>query len=265
MPDHPPSLTSALRRSLLLLPLAALAPPKSARAGAPQPLLLFAGAGYKRPTEALCGAFTHETGIPVERSYGNLQQIFAQARASGRVDVLIGDSGFIDAARDLELPQRLPLGEGVLMLAWRHNLPGRLRGGIADPVRDLPRLRSIALPNPQQAIYGRAAQQWLEAKALWSALQDRLQIVQTVPQVSAYVTTGQVDAGFLNRTEVLAVRPRLGGAIALRPGAGSYAPITIVAALPPAAQHPGTLRERERFAGFLRTPLARRILREAGL
>jgi hypothetical protein len=64
---------------------------------------------------------------------------------------------------------------------------------------------------------------------------------------------------------VLAVRPRLGGAITLRPGAGSYAPITIVAALPPAAQHPGTLRERERFAGFLRTPLARRILREAGL
>lgn len=86
-------------------------------------LLLLAGAGYKRPAEALCAAFTQATGVAVERSYGNLQQVSAQAKASGRVAVLVGDADFIDKAQDLKLPQRVSLGQGILALAWRRNLP----------------------------------------------------------------------------------------------------------------------------------------------
>jgi len=116
------------------------------------------------------------------------------------------------------------------VLAWRRKLLGRRSPDpITDPVRDLPRMQSITLPNPKQTIYGRAAEQWLKAKALWAPLQDKLKIVQTVPQVSAYLTTGQIDAGFLSLTEVLAFKGQLGGYIELRPGADSYAPIDIVA------------------------------------
>ncbi len=70
-----------------------LGPPKSLRAQtSPSALLLMAGAGYKRPVEALCAAFIQASGVAVEHSYGNLQQIFAQAKASGGVDVLVGDA-----------------------------------------------------------------------------------------------------------------------------------------------------------------------------
>ncbi len=229
-------------------------------------LLLMAGAGCKRPVEALCADFTGETGIPVERSYGNLEQIFAQARANGRVDVLIADADFIDQARSLDLPQRVALGQGQLVLAWRRKLLGRRSPDpITDPARDLPRMQSITLPNPKQVIYGRAAEQWLKAKALWPPLQDKLKIVQTVPQVSSYLTTGQIDAGFLSLTEVLAVKGQLGGYIELRPGADSYAPIDIVAAFPSAAAQPNTAAERARFAQFLQTAAAQQILRKTGL
>ncbi|WP_449369902.1 molybdate ABC transporter substrate-binding protein [Thiomonas sp.] len=256
------------RRRWLALTLLSAAPlPRAwAQPEDASPLLLMAGAGYKRPVEALCADFTRETGMAVDRSYGNLQQIFAQARASGRVDVLIGDADFIDHAKGLHLPQRLTLGQGKLVLAWRRKLPGRTSPDpITDPVRDLQKMQSIALPNPQQAIYGRAAEQWLRAKALWTPLQDKLKIVQTVPQVSAYLTTGQIDAGFLNLTEVLAVKGQLGGHVELQPGAGSYAPIDIVAAFPAAGAHPSTASTRERFRQFLHSPQAQAVLRRSGL
>ena len=254
------------RRRLALGGLMALLPAARALAADPAGLLLMAGAGYKRPVEALCADFTRETGIPVERSYGNLQQIFAQARASGRVDVLIGDADFIDHAKDLNLPQRQTLGQGKLVLAWRRKLLGRRSPDpITDPVRDLPEMQSITLPNPQQAIYGRAAEQWLKAKGLWAPLQDKLKIVQTVPQVSAYLTSGQIDAGFLNLTEVLAVRGQLGGYVELQPGADSYAPIDIVAAYPAQGAQTATEADRAKFAQFLQGEAAQHILRRAGL
>lgn len=254
------------RRTLVLAAVAAALPAARTVAAEPASLLLMAGAGYKRPVEALCADFTQRTGIPVERSYGNLQQIFAQARASGRVDVLIGDADFIDHARDLDLPQRQTLGQGKLVLAWRRKLLGRRSPEpITDPVRDLPDMQSITLPNPQQAIYGRAAQQWLKAKGLWDRLQDKLKIVQTVPQVSAYLTSGQIDAGFLNPTEVLAVKGQLGGYLELQPGADSYAPIDIVAAFPPDGAQPATAQARDAFASFLRSPQAHAVLERAGL
>jgi len=250
------------RRQFLVATLAAATWP-ALPAGAAQPasLLLMAGAGYKRPVEALCAAFTRESGIQVERSYGNLQQLFAQARASGRVDALIGDASFIEHARDLYLPQRLTLGQGKMVLAWRRGVDS-----ITSPQHDLSTMQSITLPNPQQAIYGHAAEQWLKAKGLWEPLQDKLKIVQTVPQVSAYLTSGQIDAGFLNLTEALAAKGQLGGYVELQPGAGSYTPIDIIAAMPAAdAGDPATAKARAEFARFLQSATAKDILRNSGL
>ncbi len=230
-------------------------------------LLLMAGAGYKRPVEALCAAFTQSSGVAVERSYGNLQQIFAQAKASGTVDVLVGDASFIDKAQDLHLPRRIQLGQGILTLAWRRNLPvpagvsglAGLRALLAVPAQ------TVALPNPQQAIYGNAAKELLQAQGLWAGLQERLKVVGTVPQVSAYLTAGEIDLGFMNLTEALAVKDQLGGFISLPSGAGSYAEVHIVAALPDASKTPVALTSVQQFALFLETPLAQDILRRAGL
>ena len=244
-----------------------LAPVTRLHAQTHSALLLMAGAGYKRPVEALCAAFTQATGVAVERSYGNLQQVLAQAKASGRVDVLVGDADFIDKAKDLQLPQRISLGQGILALAWRRQLP--VSGGASGlaGVRELLATPgySVALPSPQQAIYGNAARQLLQAQGLWDGLQARLKVVSTVPQVSAYLTAGEVDIGFMNLTEALAVKDQLGGFIEVPSGAGSYATVHIVAAMPDMKNVPEALVNQEKFALFLGTSLAQDILRRAGL
>ena len=230
-------------------------------------LLLMAGAGYKRPMEAICAAFTQSTGIAVERSYGNLQQVFAQARASGRVDVLVGDTDFIDKAKDLAVPQRLLLGQGVMVLAGRRGLTlPECSSGHSQALEWLkqPGL-SLAMPNTQQAIYGHAAQQWLQAQGRWEAEQTRVKIVGTVPQVAAYLTSGQVDLGFINLTEALALQEQLGGFVRLPAGAESYRQIDIVAALPAVTDAPAMQASREAFVQFLKSPTAQNLLRQAGL
>jgi len=263
--------SAPLNRRQMLLGAAAgalwLGSAGSARSQTTPALLVLAGAGYKRPVEALCAAFTQATGVVVERSYGNLQQLFAQAQASGRVDVLVGDASFIDQAQGLPLPRRVALGRGILTLAWRRNLPvpvglvglAGLRQLLAQPSW------SVAMPNPQQAVYGNAAKQLLQAQSLWPGLQERLKVVATVPQVSAYLGSGEVDLGFLNLTEALAAKEQLGGFIQLPSGEGSYAEVVIVAAMPEASKSPSALTNSQQFALFLETPVARDILRRAGL
>ena len=255
-----------LARSLALAGAASV-PTWSVAQTAPTSLLLMAGAGYKRPMEAICAAFTQSTGIAVERSYGNLQQVFAQARASGRVDVLVGDTDFIDKAKDLALPQRLLLGQGAMVLAGRRGLT--LPEGSSGHIQALEWLKqpglSLAMPNTQQAIYGHAAQQWLQAQGRWEAEQARVKIVGTVPQVAAYLTSGQVDLGFINLTEALALQEQLGGFVRLPAGAESYRQIDIVAALPAATDAPAMQASHEAFVQFLKSPTAQNLLRQAGL
>lgn len=257
-----------LARSALWVTLTALPLWATAQQASPS-LLLMAGAGYKRPLEAICNAFTQDSGIAVERSYGNLQQVIAQARASGRVDMLVGDADFIDKARDLAMTQRQSLGQGILVLAWRKGLEPRPDAGAGAPAAARAWLAtpglSLAMPNAQQAIYGNAARQWLQAQGQWDAVQERLKTVGMVPQVSAYLSSGQVDLGFMNLTEALAVQEQLGGFVRLAPGAESYAPIEIVAALPPASEHPDTLAAREALMRFLAGAKAQELLRRAGL
>ena len=270
-PPYAPVASVHLRRRQVLRGAAAgalwLASGRGASAQPQAALLVLAGAGYKRPVEALCAAFTQATGLVVTRGYGNLQQMFAQAQASGRVDVLVGDSSFIDQAHGLQLPRRVALGQGILALAWRRHLP------VPDGLSGLAGVRqllaqpswSVGMPTPQQAVYGHAAKQLLLAQGLWQGLQDRLKVVATVPQVSAYLSSGELDLGFVNLTEALVAKDQLGGFLTLPSGEGSYAEVAIVAAMPEASKSGSDLTNAQQFALFLETPVARDILRRAGL
>ena len=185
-------------RILLLLLTLTLSLPISA-----EPLLIAAGAGYKKPLTELYAAFTQATGTQVQAAFGNMQQVLAQTRESGRVDLVIGERGFLSKTglfeRDLEL------GKGRLVLAYG---PKRLKGyeALTDP-----EVERIALPDPKKAIYGVAATQSLERSGLLPKVKDKLMTLATVPQVSAYLIAGTIDAGFINITDALGIQDKIAG------------------------------------------------------
>jgi molybdate transport system substrate-binding protein len=223
------------------------------RAFAADPLLVAAGAGYRKPVLELLEAFGKETGQPAEGIFGNMKQIETQTRQNDRVLLMIGDRAYLEP---LGIAERfVPLGQGRLVLITP---PGHKLAGLEE--LRAPAIRKIAVPDRSKAIYGKAAFACLQQLGLLPELDAKLLEVATVPQVSVYVTTGEVDAGFVNLTEALADGPRIGGSLAAP--TTCYAPIEISVGLVSGRAPTPAVRA---FLDYLVTPAARQLLERHGL
>ena len=229
-------------------------------------LTIASGAGYKKMVEELCAAFTAETGIEPQKIYGNMGQITAQAEQSGMVDLLIGDKTYLDGT-DLAFAEETLIGQGRLMLAVADGVEveGLAEAEIlnADNAAALlgdPAITRIAHPDSKKAIYGRAATQFLTNLGLIETLADKLLEVGTVPQVSAYAVSGEVDFGFINLTDALAIEDEVARIIPVEESL--YEPILIVAKT--LADAPDT-EAVAAFRAFLASEAAREIAKRHGL
>jgi molybdate transport system substrate-binding protein len=237
--------------TLLLVPVLALVLAGPALA---EPLTIAAGAGYKKPVTELAAAFEAASGTKTELVFGNMAQMTTQAKTSGAVDVLVGEQAFLDKT-GLAFSGLAPIGQGVLVVAWAK---GKALGAPADVAR--PEVARLAMPDPQKAIYGKAATEYLERAGLAKAVDGKLLVVATVPQVTTYLLSGEVDAGFVNRTDVLDLGPAIGGYLEVDPSL--YAPIRIVAEPLAEAKNPEAAKA---FVAFLGTDAARAIAKKHGL
>ena len=217
-----------------------------------EPLLIAAGAGYKKPLMVIYDAFSQSSGTKVEAVFGNMQQVLAQTRDSGRVDLVVGEQAFL--ARSGLFGHEVRLGTGRLVLAYGAQ---RLSGyqALIDPA-----VERIALPDPQKAIYGQAATQFLERSGLMPSVKDKLMTLATVPQVSAYLVAETVDAGFINLTDALGLADKLAGFDEIP--TDLYDPPIIVLAFPKDRPESESARA---FAAFLGTAEVRMILTRYGL
>ncbi|MBK1673669.1 molybdate ABC transporter substrate-binding protein [Ectothiorhodospira shaposhnikovii] len=215
-------------------------------------VMIAAGAGYKRPLMEVYAAFTDRSGHKVEAVFGNMQQITAQTRSSGRVDLVVGELGFLRQTGLFE--NFVPLGTGRLVLAYAVRPRDGYRELLAEDVR------RIALPDPAKAIFGMAAMQFLQRSGLLEGVQEKLMPMATVPQVSAHLVAGTVDAGFINLTDALGLGERIAGFEELP--TQYYDPPTIVLAHP---KDRPMGEAAQAFAAFLTTEQARAILARHGL
>ncbi|MDO4968917.1 MAG: molybdate ABC transporter substrate-binding protein [Comamonadaceae bacterium] len=237
------------RRVFLCCATWALAVPAMAGDG----LLIAAGAGYRKPVLELVQAFTEATGIKAEASFGNMKQIEMQARQNPDISVLIGDKAFLAPMQLSEKFDLLGQGKLVLVAAQGQSLQGLedLKGAA---------FQRIAMPDRSKAVYGNAAYTCLERSGLMPAVQARLLEVATVPQVSAYVLTRQVDAGFVNATEALALQDKAGPQVAV--AATCYDPIELSMTVLTGRENSTGVQA---FQDFVATPTARKVMQRHGM
>lgn len=69
----------------------------------------------------------------------------------------------------------------------------------------------LAIANPRTTPYGAAAQQFLEAKNLWTAVFDKLVTGENISQATQFVLTGNADMGFLAKSLLLAAERDVDG------------------------------------------------------
>lgn len=241
-----------MKRVLLTLMLLALLAVNAAPAKA-ESLTVAAGAGYKKLVTDLASSFEAASGKKVELIFGNLGQVTAQAKTSGKIHMIIGEQAFLRQAQ-VPMGDFTELGRGVLVVAWP-------KGKAVKDFADLasPGIRRIAMPDAAKATYGKAGGEALARAGLEGAVKDKLLVVATVPQVTTYVLTGEVDAGLTNLTDVMDLGGQIGGFLKVDPAL--YNPISIGAAVVSGAAHP----DLASFSAFLASSKGQELARKHGL
>ena len=137
--------------------------------------------------------------------------MLAQVKHDSGVNVVISDEASLEKFHDALAPDARRLGDTPLVLVWRKGLELKRPEDIA-----FESVKTVASPNLKAAVYGRSAAEWLKATGLDAKVAPKLQVVGTVPQVYSYVTTGNMDAGFVNLAVLKSDTEALGGHTAIR-------------------------------------------------
>jgi molybdate transport system substrate-binding protein len=219
------------------------------------PLSITTGAGYRMMLEKLCAAYRADGGTVEEMYGGHIAHMLTQIRQGNGVKIVVSDKGTLDAtAQGLEFDQYENLGDTLLVLAWRKGINLKTPEDLT-----LPEVKSVVHPDSQAAIYGRAAKAFLESSGLGQKISAKVQVVSSVPQVLAYLVSGEMDAGFVNRAVIMNNTDKIGGSMEI---SGGYPSLNMVAAV---VKGQGNDPEVKKFLNFLKTPQAKSILKNNGI
>ena len=116
----------------------------------------------------------------------------------------------------------------------------------------------ISMPDTSKAIYGKAAKEYLINIELWNKIEDKIIPAATVPQVSSYIISKEVDAGFINLTDAIGISDNIGGYFVVD---NNYSPIEIVAGTSQGFEDNSSVKA---FIEFLETEDSKIILDKYG-
>lgn len=214
------------------------------------------GAGYMNMAKELSAAYAKQSGVKVTENYGgNIGQMLAQIASGNGANVVISDLGTL---KNIKSPVKFAeiehLGTTPLVFVWR-------KGSEVKSVKDLTtdKVKSFAYPDPKAAVYGRAAKAYLNGLADKAKLDGKSMSIASVPQVMAYVSKGEIDAGFVNRTAAKNNQAKIGGSEEIQSG---YPKIEMVAAVVEGNQND---KDVKGFLKFLDSKEAKVILEKHGI
>lgn len=118
-------------------------------------------------------------------------------------------------------------------------------------------VRRIAVGKIASVPVGRYTQQALESVQLWAPLQPKLVFADNVRQVLDYVSRGEVEAGFVYRTDAELAKGKVSIALTV----GGHAPVTYPAAVVADSRQAALARD---FVNFLGSAEAQAILAKYG-
>ena len=251
----------AMRRmtTLLLRGLAILLALGGAPAQAAEELHVFAAASLTEALEELAAQFEAQAGAKVLLNLGASSTLARQIQEGAPADVFLSaDEAKMDVLEKggLILPgtRRSVLSNTLVVVV---PLDSALR--IASPA-DLagPRVRAIALAEPQTVPAGIYAKQYLRGLKLWSKVIDRVIPTENVRGALAAVASGNVDAGIVYKTDAaISKQVRVAFEVPVAEGPRISYPFAAVRSSP----RPEAAR---RFLAFLESAAGREVFARRG-
>ncbi len=178
--------------------------------GAATPLRIAAASDLQLALPKLVDRFQARTGIAVVPVFLASGQLAQQIRQGAPFDVFLSaNEAFVRdlASEGLIRPESVhAYARGSLVLAVYHELGDQVRS-LADLAK--PEVKKIALANPDTAPYGKAGKQALERAGLWTKLESKIVMAESVRQALLYAQKGDAEAALVGRAiaSVPEVRP----------------------------------------------------------
>ena len=159
-------------------------------------------ANFTVPVQKIAEQFQADTGHTVKASYGSTGKFYSQIKNGAPFDVLL--------AADDTTPEKIGK-EGLGNPASRFTYAiGKLvlwskRPGYVDARGEILRGKfdKLAIANPRLAPYGVAAQETLESLGLWSGVQSRIVMGESISQTQQFADTGNADLAFIALSQTL--------------------------------------------------------------
>ncbi len=139
------------------------------------------------------------TGLQVNTNFAASNPLLKQIQEGAPVDAFASaDQATMDKAVaskvvDPATRKNFALNDLVLIVPAGSKKPAKLDG--------IKALKRVAIGNPDSVPAGRYAKEALVSAKLWDAMQPQLILGNSVRQVLDYVARGEVDAGFVYRTD----------------------------------------------------------------
>jgi len=200
--------------------------------------------------------FEQETGHTFVITYASAGVLFQKIKSGEPIDVFLSS--------DEEHPKKL-IQEGLAIPdSFFVYALGRLvlwtNSALPLNEKTLLKINRLALPDPRDAPYGRAAQQVLEGLHLWEQMQPKIHLVKTTTEAYQETLEKKSEAGFISLSQYLSSLNNLGTHSWIIPQY-LHCSISHSAVILKATKHPTAARA---FLKFLRHPAALKVIREFG-
>jgi len=192
----------ALISLLILAPICAQSPLRIAAAADVEPVL-----------PSILAEFQQSTGIHAEVTYQASAMLTTEIENGAPFDLFLSadlsypkrliEDGLADAAGSADSTTPITYARGTLVLWTRKD--SALPPPSLDLLRD-PRVKRLAIANPDRAPYGRAAVAALKSLGLYEALKSRIVTAENIAQAAQFVDSANADAGLISLTSALTPR-----------------------------------------------------------
>ncbi len=232
------------------------------RVASGQGLTVAAASDLQSALPAIASQFEKETGERLRLTFGSSGNFFTQIQNGAPFDVFL--SADIDYPRRLEASGHAERGSLYEYATGRLVLWTRKDSGI-DLGRGLivladPRVRRIAIANPEHAPYGRAAVAALRHEGLYERVRQKFVRGENISQAAQFADSGSADVGLLALSLALAPALKSSGAYTDIPQSW-HPPIEQGAIILTSSRQKVLARQ---FLDYLKKPDALRILQSYG-
>ncbi|WP_200907155.1 molybdate ABC transporter substrate-binding protein [Ardenticatena maritima] len=171
---------------------------RAPQAEPPSALTVSAASDLVLAFDEIGNAFTDQTGVPVVFNFGSTGLLAQQIEEGAPVDVFAAANiAYVEdlAQKGIIDPDSITLYARGRLVLW--TLPEH--GLTIERLEDLtdPRIRRIAIANPDHAPYGMAAREALQRAGVWETVQPKLVLGENVRQAFQYAATGNVDVAII--------------------------------------------------------------------